>query len=1083
MPPFSLSLLGAFQLTQGSIVLTRFRSNKARALLALLASEGRKLEREKLASLFWPDAENATAKQNLRQTLSRLRKLTGSAKEPLLLADRRTVWVNEAALNLDIETVYKTVQNVKEHAHTALSDCAECLQRLDAAAQLLKGDFLEGFSLPELSTFEEWLLIERERFRQQALDLLAQLTDLYERQEQFDKAQRYAALQLKLEPWREEAYLQLIRVLGKSGERSKALAAFQQCKKILAEELGVEPSTPLLTLVNGLKNNEHPGYAPESQPSYNLPSQLTPFFGRENEIELLDERLRQSNYRLLTLLGPGGVGKTRLAIEVGVRLINHFKGVYFVPLVGVTKVEDVPTSILQSLGIGGSPTKPAEQLKSALQGKRVLLILDNLEHLEGVKDLLLELLLSLPTLLFLVTTRVRLGVQAEDLYFVAGLPLPRDPGGEPSHSPAVRLFVDRAHRLQKVFKLGTTNINDVIRICTKVEGLPLAIELAASWVEFLGCAKIAETLEENFNLLDTDLSELAPHHRSIRTVFERSWTLLTPKEQHVLACLSVFQDSFTVDAAQQIVGASIFEVTRLRYKSLLRVTESGRLATHELLRQFAASKVTAEDKELVAAAHGEYYLTVLAEQAAELSGRKPKDVCQDLQKDLGNMRQAWLWALNHQKLKLLEKSVVSLARFYSLTGLLSEGYMVFSNALIKLELTSAPKLHIHLLTACGNFAYLQNRFEPALEHFDAATVLAKNAGYSYAELHSLCLKSEALYYKSDYDAAKEVLPGLLVRVQKAKFANLEARCLRIMSACYQQGANVAHQKSLLEMALAKCREIGDAALEQRMLINLGVLAAEGRDLGELHFYTEAANKLISQVADSTNASLVLNLYGYYFVSVGHYEKALEVYWQAQKQSRERGDKIAESFTQHNVCLTYTVLGHLTLALEHGEEALRLARESGALHVQYFALMHLAYAQLASGLVEKAKRGFSEAYKGWKSLKNNPKALECRAGLAATSLQVGDLVTARKHATKIEPCLNPSDLHSVNEPMRIYLICFKVFDALGDVRADKVLEAAYKTLHQHAASLTVDSAKQTFLNRVPFNREICTAWQKKHRAIS
>jgi predicted ATPase len=271
----------------------------------------------------------------------------------------------------------------------------------------------------------------------------------------------------------------------------------------------------------------------------------------------------------------------------------------------------------------------------------------------------------------LITSRERLNVQAEDLFRLDGLPYPDDANGEAGHYAAVRLFADRAHRLQKTFRLSDETLPHVARICRLVEGLPLGLELAATWVRDFSVAQIADSLAENIDLLATDLRDISPRHRNLAAVFEYSWQLLTIDERAALSQLAVFRGSFTPTAAGQVANASPLTLTRLRYKSLIRSLGNGRYTMHELLRQLALRKL---DENPTAATHCRtrhchYFLGLLATQAELLNGAQAAQVGAALALDLDNIRHAWRCAAEEGDGARLRQSAAGLAAFFAHMGL------------------------------------------------------------------------------------------------------------------------------------------------------------------------------------------------------------------------------------------------------------------------------------------------------------------------------------------------------------------------------------------------------------------------------
>ena len=390
MEQLSISLLGAFRVTRDGEPITDFEADSARALLAYLAMHaGTAFPRTALAALLWPDQPEADALHALRQALNRLRRAIGDqeADPPFLTITRTTVQFNPGSRYwLDVAAFSDLISACKHHPHRRLEACRPCRRRLAQAADLYRGDLLAGFFWNS-TPFEEWLLLERESLHRQAIDALYHLAACHEQREEWDAVLHYARKQIELEPWREEAHRQLMRALALSGQRSAALAQYQTCRRILAAELGVAPTAATEALCAQI---EAETLAPHPQPPHNLPTQLTPFIGREAELEQIAERLNHPDCRLVTLVGLGGVGKTRLALQIARECQNTFPhGVCFVPLTATHSADTLATALAQRLGIHThSGERLTPQLVNYLKGKDLLLVLDNLEHLTSGNELI-----------------------------------------------------------------------------------------------------------------------------------------------------------------------------------------------------------------------------------------------------------------------------------------------------------------------------------------------------------------------------------------------------------------------------------------------------------------------------------------------------------------------------------------------------------------------------------------------------------------------------------------------------------------------------------------------------------------------
>jgi len=674
-----IRLLGPFQVHLDGQPITRFRADSVRALLAYLAMHrGLPLRRDALAGLLWSDEPDKVARDNLRQVLSLLRTAIGDrqAIPPYLLISRAMVAFNrESDYWLDVDAFSEAMVTTQAHPHRQLETCAACASRLAEAVSLYRGDLLAGFSLSS-ALFEEWMVVERERLHGQALQALTRLAAYHEGCAAYEEAGRYARRALALEPWREEAHRVLMRALALSGQRSAALAQYETCRDVLREELGVEPSEETSALYERIRDGQDlSGFLKPDRSAglSNLPAQLTPFIGRQRELAKVAERLADPNCRLLTLVGPGGSGKTRLALEAAARQLGNYEhGVFFVSLAPLQSAEAIAPAVAQAIGLsvhgGGDPKR---QLLYHLRDKQMLLVIDNLEHLlaapgeegsrrEGGGEILLDMLRQAAGIRLLVTSRIRLNASGEQVLAVPGMDYPAldltgcrwESGGKPVRSvlehSAVQLYLQQARRIRPGYEPDEEALVQIGRICRLVGGMPLAILLAAAWSDVLSPGKIAGELGKSIAFLRGDLRDLPERHRSMVAAFDASWGMLSGPEREAFAALSVFRGGCTREAAAAVAGADLEILRSLARKSFLTRDEHGRYQVHELLRQYGEEKLRerAAVWERAYDRHCTYYAEYLMEH---------KDVFRKLglgeeRLEIDNIRTAWRWMLKRGKL-------------------------------------------------------------------------------------------------------------------------------------------------------------------------------------------------------------------------------------------------------------------------------------------------------------------------------------------------------------------------------------------------------------------------------------------------
>ncbi|HEX2998423.1 MAG TPA: NB-ARC domain-containing protein, partial [Anaerolineales bacterium] len=454
-----------------------------------------------------------------------------------------------------------------------------------------------------------------------------------------------------------------------------------------------EKSTDSLDAIPALSGLE-PVPAPRPIPG-NLPVPPTPLVGREQEIRTIARQLTEPSCRMLTLIGPGGIGKTRLSIEVGRELEAHFSdGVYFITLAGVGMSESILPVLAETLGLTFSgPAEPAVQLSNFLRTKNILLVLDNMEHLLAGGELFGRILTQTQQVKMLITSREQLRLQWEWLFEVQGLPIPQETDPSLVENEAIMLFAQRARQISQGFSLQQEDLPALVRICQLVGGLPLAIELAASWVRILSCREIAQELEKSIDFLETRKLDVPERHRSIKTVFDHSWELLTEEERLLLKKLSVFQGGFTRDAAAAATGASLSMLSVLVDKSLLRYSKnSDRYDFHELIRQYAFSQLQSNrvDEKLAFEKYAYYYAGWIASLEQRLKSAQQLQTSHLIRAETVNWHCAWHWAIANGRLDLLRKMHQCLNWYFEVHGYYDEALSAYRAAVDGFRARTVP---------------------------------------------------------------------------------------------------------------------------------------------------------------------------------------------------------------------------------------------------------------------------------------------------------------------------------------------------------------------------------------------------------
>ena len=431
-----------------------------------------------------------------------------------------------------------------------------------------------------------------------------------------------------------------------------------------------------------------------TQIRHNLPAQVTTFVGREQEVR--EARRLLSTVRLLTLTGPGGIGKTRLALQLATDVLAEFvDGIFFVPLVAVGASDNVLWAIAEYLDFQFRKSgEPLDQLLEFLEDKRVLLILDNFEHLLGSAGILTTILKRAPHIKMVVTSRERLQLYGEVVLSIQGMALPiSNQHHDLRQSESVQLFVQRAHAVDPGLILETTDLQHIARICRLVEGMPLGIELAASWVDSLTLAEIAQEIEQSLDILTTELRDVPASQHSIRAVFERSWNLLSDQQQHAYQKLAVFQHGFTREAAEAITGVNLLTLHSLLRKSLLRYDpQISRYELHELLHHYAVEElVFSGEADAIKQAHAIYFADFMAENWRRMCGSEQREGLAQVEADIDNARTAWHYWIDKGNVEQIIKFFNSFWVVYDIRGWYPAGVELFQQAITMMQSLNTPQ--------------------------------------------------------------------------------------------------------------------------------------------------------------------------------------------------------------------------------------------------------------------------------------------------------------------------------------------------------------------------------------------------------
>ncbi len=985
--PFRLNLLGGVRFTAGGAMVDDFTSRKTLALLSYLALTGRPHSREALSGLLWGESSSEQARASLRTVLWDLRQHVPSCVK----ADRRTIsvnpdadcWVDIVALREGIESVPEAREPAGEEPGGGGKLVAGQVGVLEEAVSLYRGDFMAGFFVSDAPDFEDWMLRERERARDLVLQALHRLLVHYKGTGAYQRSIKAASRMLTMAPWQEEVHRELMRLLTLDGRRTDALAQYQTCRRMLMEELGVEPTVETRLLYRRIKA----GRPLDEERQMSALAALDPIaacleagsralvlIGREDETEALKEMLSEPGAGLVTLVGAEGTGKTALAITTAAQISPLFEdGARYLSLraydgrprpagddddgnppkestCAAAPDLQLPLRVARIFGLTLSTLPSQSDLLDYLGRRDTLLILDDYEPSSPGQRFLLDMLTRAPRVRLLVIGSEPLGVPSEQVLQVGGLQVP------PALGPAargqelceqlltydsVRLFVDGAAQASSGFQLTPGNATPVGRVCRSTGGLPLSIELVAASVGQRTIGEIADSLEYRRNQTRVTDELGCSEPEALKTVFFDVWDHLSSRERLALSRLARLPGHFAQESAEDIAGVSAAVLRGLGNKRLLRSDESSRYHWHPAWRHLALSArqapasggelpVDPVDGEAFGRRYRAHYLTLLSNQTSHLRGSDAKAATTTIHCDWHHIRRAWDWAVAEADADLLDGALEGLVRFLLIQRWHQEGGALMKSGVESLDRRweagdeeTLRRLKVRLWVAWARLLNAQRLREPARRMAEAATDRLRAGGAG-----------------SGFEGPTAVL---------------EAAALRELGRALRMQGELEAAQEHLEQALALTASGDVSEIRASTLQWLGIVEIEREMLGRAVDHLTDALGLYRQLEDHRQQAQVLGQLA--VAAVARMDHAA-----AEKHAREAlalaeivGDRALEGAAHTTLGLVAAAGDDYGRARMHCERALRLARDLADPVLESEALLELAGVHLREGNKEEAWR--------------------------------------------------------------------------------------------------------------------------------
>ncbi len=886
-PTIRICLLGQFRVERDGqeISGSAWRLRKARSIVKLLAlASGRRIGQEEVIDSLWPDVDPESGQNNFHRTLHAARAALGGGSTILRLDNGILSMPSGDDVWIDVEAFELAAAAARRSG--SIAACHEALKH--ATGELLPED-----------RYEDWTANRRESLRTSELSLRVQLAGLHEARGEDAAAESVLRTVLAIEPFHEDGVRGLMRSLARSGQPHQALIEYRRLVTALAEELDAAPEDASTTLANDIEAGRYPGRIDVSVRRFvlsPLPTERTSLLGRDREVTEVTDILTTT--RMLTLTGPGGVGKTRLALRIAATISSAFRdGVAYIPLDLATDASGVITAIAGALGVReDAGLRLLEAVIERLKHAELLLVLDNFEHVLAAATDVATLLDRCPNVTVLATSREPLRLVREREYALLPLETDHPSDADASESPAVALFVERAQAIRPDFRLTDDDAEVVLELCRRIDGLPLAIELAAARVRMMAPQAILARLADRLTLLTGGARDLPERQQTLRAAIGWSYDLLDEEEQAFLRRIAVTSGGCTIETAAELHRAlggnpeqALDLATSLVERNLLRQDEGGgepRLTMLETIRAFAIEQLRHYHEESTARQAHAVWFTRLAEAAAvDASGPKQAARLAQIDAEHANLRATLDWSIANDP-PLAYRLAGVLWRYWYARGFLSEGRLRIASILEIDTGDSATKAHV--LHGAGVLAQAQGDYQQAERFLNVALESATSVGDSALVALTLNHLGVVARDQSDYTAATR----------------------------------------LIEDSLAQFRSMSNDWGVALSLNNLGVIAQRQRDHPRAAALFEESLHLFRATGDRWGAAIPLNNLGQVALERGNLDLASNALSETLALYRELGDVRHIAITLTKLALVAEARGEVSEAGRLCRESLRLRRDLG-----------------------------------------------------------------------------------------------------------------------------------------------------------
>lgn len=903
--PLKVKLFGKFELWCGDrqIQDSDWPRRKTQLLFkCLVSNRGRIFSKDQLIDALFSHLDTDKASLNLYNRISELRKVL----EPDLPKRHPSSFIERIGTGdyrfVDSDICWVDTESFQRHTETAqeleqTSRWSEAIEQYNKALELYRAEYLAE------DLYEEWTQATRQHLAEKHLDILEGLIRCHEETAQYAQMIDFCKRLIEFQPSKESAYRAWMKAAHQSGQPKQTAQIYEQCVDALKQHLDVPPSPQTTQLFEQIQS----GDVPEKQQiaPNNLPKMATNFIGRADSLQLIDSLLADEHKPLVTLVGPGGIGKTRLALEASNHQLNHFEdGVFWIDLSPLTAINTVVTALADVVHFTFHGTRdPKEQLFEYLAQQKILLVMDNAEHLVAKMSQWIQALLDVaPNVQLLITSRERLKLPVEVVLEIRGMPVPDINSPELDQHDIIELFLDRIHHIDPRFALTPQTLPAALNICELVEGMPLGVELAIAWTRLLSLDEIAAEIAESVQALSAvPLVEDAEPKRNLEAVFDWSWSLMSEQERQTFTNLTVFRGGFSREAAHQVADADLSSLATLLDKSLLYRREGSRYYIHEVLRQYGQGHL--EDEASQRRRHLTYFLNV-AEKAEPLLQSSEQTLWMNrLQQEQDNFRAAMAWALEGHDLEQGARLAGNLGRFWESRSHFAEGWQWLNQAVAVQDLSASTRAKV--LMWCGWMASFHGDRQLAQAYTEMSLPLYQRLNDQRGIAWVLNNLGNQHFLKADYRQAQTYFEQSAVIQKELGYQEGVAFCMTNLGLTTAAQGQLEAAEEFFKKSLKIRHDMGDDLHIAWNNINLSYVLMDLQKYDQAISLLEEGKSILEDMEDKMGTAVALSYLGTVYMNLDQLDRAERYHLESLKLRQEINET-------RGIIISFNQLGQLSL---------------------------------------------------------------------------------------------------------------------------------------------------------------------------